>query len=266
MKQNRFKQVLVDGKVAVGHMVVEFGTRGVARMLEAAGVDFVLVDTEHSGFSFADIANMMAWFKATTVAPFVRIPQIQYHFIARTLDAGALGIMVPNVKSGTEARAVVEAAKYAPLGRRGVSIGGANTDYIRVNPKEFMAYANENTTIICQIESQEGLDNLTEIATTPGVDVLWVGHFDLTQSLGIPAQFQHPKFLDALKSIVETARKHDLAAGIQPYGLAQAQEWMGMGFNVISYGGDLAVYVEAVTQAVVSVRKLARVDPSETLE
>ena len=256
MKPNRFKQVLAEGRVPVGHMVLEFGTRGLARMLEMAGLDFVVVDMEHTGFSAANIADLMAWFKATTVAPFVRVPQLEYHFIARTLDAGALGVMVPNVKDGAEARAIVEAAKYGPLGQRGVILGDTHTDFKSVNPREFMDYSNENTSIICQIESQTGLDNLAAIATTPGVDVLWVGHFDLSQSLGIPGQFQHPKFLDALKLVVDTAHQHGLGAGIQPGSLAQAQEWLETGFNVISYNGDLYVYLEAMTQAVAGLRKL----------
>jgi 2-keto-3-deoxy-L-rhamnonate aldolase RhmA len=257
MKPNRFKQILTEGKVPLGHMVLEFGTRGLARMLEVAGLDFVVVDMEHSGFSAANIADLMAWFKATPVAPFVRVPQIQYHFIARTLDAGALGIMVPNVKDGVEARAIVDAAKYGPLGQRGVVLGETHTDFQSVNPREFMDYSNENTTIICQIESQAGLDNLEEIATTPGVDVLWVGHFDLSQSLGIPGQFHHPKFLEALKRVVDTAHRHSLGAGIQPGNLGQAQEWLEAGFNVISYSGDLYVYLEAMTQAVAGLRQLS---------
>jgi 2-dehydro-3-deoxyglucarate aldolase/4-hydroxy-2-oxoheptanedioate aldolase len=257
MKPNRFKQVLAEGKVPLGHMVLEFGTRGLARMLEVAGLDFVVVDMEHSGFSAANIADLMAWFKATPVAPFVRVPQIQYHFIARTLDAGALGIMVPNVKDRLEARAIVDAAKYGPLGQRGVILGETHTDFRSVNPRQFMDYSNENTTIICQIESQAGLDNLEEIATTPGVDVLWVGHFDLSQSLGIPGQFHHPKFLEALKRVVDTAHRHNLGAGIQPGNLGQAQEWLEIGFNVISYSGDLYVYLDAMTQAVAGLRKLS---------
>ena len=257
MKPNRFKQVLAEGKVPMGHMVLEFGTRGLARMLEVAGLDFVVVDMEHSGFSAANIADLMAWFKATSVAPFVRVPQIQYHFIARTLDAGALGIMVPNVKDRLEARVIVDAAKYGPLGQRGVVLGETHTDFKSVNPREFMDYSNENTTLICQIESQAGLDNLEEIATTPGVDVLWVGHFDLSQSLGIPGQFHHPKFLEALKRVVDTAHRHSLGAGIQPSNLGQAQEWLETGFNVISYSGDLYVYLDAMTQAVAGLRKLS---------
>jgi len=256
MKPNRFKQVLAEGKIPVGHMLLEFGARGLPRMLEEVGVDFVVVDTEHSGFTTADIADMMAWFRATTVAPFVRVPQIQYHLIARTLDAGALGIMVPDVKNAAEAGAIVSAAKYAPLGMRGVALGTANTNYKTVNADEFLRYANENTTIICQIESQEGLDNLDGIASTPGVDVLWVGHNDLSRSLGISGQFRHPKFLDALQAVIGAARKHGLTAGIQPRDSAQAQEWMGMGFNVISYGVDFVVYMQAMAQGVAAIRKL----------
>ena len=94
MKPNRFRQVRAEGKVPVGHMILEFGTRGMAQILDAAGVDFVIIDTEHSPFTPANLADLIAWFKATTIAPFVRIPQIEYHFIARTLDMGALGLMV----------------------------------------------------------------------------------------------------------------------------------------------------------------------------
>jgi 2-dehydro-3-deoxyglucarate aldolase/4-hydroxy-2-oxoheptanedioate aldolase len=166
--------------------------------------------------------------------------------------------MVPNVKNGAEAKSIVDSAKYAPLGKRGVIMGGANTGFQSVDAREFMDFANENTTIICQIESREGLENLDEIASTPGVDVLWVGQFDLSQSMGIPGEFNQPEFLRALGLVVETARVHGIAAGIQPGNLNQAQEWMGIGFNVISYGVDLRVYQSALTQAVNQVRDLIR--------
>ncbi len=259
MKSNRFKQVLSRGGVPVGHMLMEFATRGVAQILDATGIDFVVVDMEHSGFNLGDVATLMALFKASTIAPFVRVPQIEYHFIARCLDAGALGIMVPNVKNGDEARAVVAAAKYAPLGERGVALGTANTDFRSVNAAEFLAYANQNTSIICQIESQEGVDNLDAISSTPGVDALWVGHFDLSHSLGIAGHLHHPKLIEALKRVVSTARRHSLAAGIQPRALEQAQEWLDLGFNVISFGADVVIYADALTQGVTQLRSITEV-------
>lgn len=257
MKPNRFREALAEGRTPVGHMILEFGTRGIAQILESTGVDFVVIDMEHTGFSEADIANLVAWFKATPIAPFVRIPQVAYHFIARTLDAGALGIMVPNVTSAGQAREVVAAAKYAPLGRRGVILGSAHTSYRGVDPQAFFEQSNSETTIICQIESREGLAHAAEIAAVPGVDVLWVGQADLTQSLGIPGAFEHPEFIDALRLVAETAKSHNCAAGIQPTSLAQAEAWMALGYNVISYSGDFFVYQEAMRQAVAAVRRLA---------
>jgi 2-dehydro-3-deoxyglucarate aldolase/4-hydroxy-2-oxoheptanedioate aldolase len=258
MKPNRMKQVMAEGRVPVGHMVLEFATRGLPHILENTGIDFVVVDMEHSGFSTGDIADVMTCFKLTSIAPFVRIPQVQYHFIARSLDAGALGIMAPNVSSAAEARTLVDAAKYAPLGKRGVGIGTANTDFKSVDPQEFLTYANQNTSVICQIESQEGLDDLEGIAGTPGVDVLWVGHFDLSHSLGMAGQFRNPRFLDALKRVIGVARERGLGAAIQPRNLAQAQEWIELGFNVISYGADMVVYADALAQGVADVRKAAK--------
>jgi 2-dehydro-3-deoxyglucarate aldolase/4-hydroxy-2-oxoheptanedioate aldolase len=256
VKSNRFKQLLAEGQVPVGHMVLEFATRGMPHILEETGVDFVVVDMEHSAFTIADIADAMTWFKSTSIAPFVRVPQVEYHFISRSLEAGALGIMVPDVKNGAEARAVVEAAKYAPLGRRGIGIGAAVSDFKRVDAEEFMIYANENTTVICQIESQVGLDHLEEIASTPGVDVLWVGQVDLSHSLGIAGQFHHPRFVAALEQVIGVAEKCGLATCIQPGSLCQARDWLNMGFSAISYSGDLFIYIDALSQAVTDVRKM----------
>jgi 4-hydroxy-2-oxoheptanedioate aldolase len=229
MKPNRMKQALAAGRVPVGHMVLEFGTRGTAQLLEAAGADFVVIDMEHSAFDLADVADQIGWLKATTVAPFVRIPQVAYHFVARAMDAGALGVMVPNVSSAAQAREVVDAMKYAPLGRRGVIVGGAHGDFRPEDPRAFMERSNVNTTLICQIESVAGLEQLDAIAGVPGVDVLWVGQMDLTTSLGIPGDFGDERFLAALRQVADAARRHGLAAGIQPGTLAQAEAWMALG-------------------------------------
>ena len=262
MKPNRMKEKLQAGQIPLGHMILEFGTRGIARILESADLDFVFIDSEHSPFTAGDLADLIAWFKATSIAPIVRIPEIQYHLIARTLDSGALGVMVPNVKSGDEARAIVDAAKYAPLGKRGSIMNHAHTEYLPVKPAEFMAHSNANTSIVCQIESVEGVESVEAIASTPGVDVLWVGHFDLTASMGIPGQFDSPRFIAALEKTVAAARKYGLAAGIQPGSLAQAEAWMPLGFNAISYSADFPVYAAALQSGVNRIRALANTMPS----
>jgi len=254
MKANRFRQVRATGQVPVGQMIWEFGSRGIARMMEVCDLDFAIIDTEHAAFTSAELADLIAWFSGTSVAPFVRVPEIAYHLLARTMDAGALGVMVPNVKTAAEARAIVAATKYAPLGERGIGLGGALTAYRGVAPVAFLEESNTNTTVICQIESVEGIANLEAIATTPGVDVLWVGHFDLSQSMGIPGQFQDPRFLDNLRRVIAICAAHGLGAGIQPGTVEQAQEWLALGFNVISYGTDMGAYMAATTAGVAAIR------------
>src|SRR5262249_31237277 len=164
------------------------------------------------------------------------------HFMARTMDAGALGVMVGNVETGEQARSIVNAVKFAPLGKRGLGLGTAHNDYIPPDPPAYFEYANRNTTVICQIESETGLTHLDAIASTPGVDILWVGLFALPQSMGIPPQFPHPRFPAALGQVVAAANRHGKLAAIQPGNFQQAEEWFHIGFHFLSWKLDFAVY------------------------
>ena len=237
-------------------MVMEFGTRGIAQILEAAGVDFAVIDMEHSNFDAERIADLMAWFKATTVAPIVRVPQQFYHFLARSLDAGALGTMVPNVETPEQARDIVQAVKYAPMGQRGVGLGIAHTDYVMPNAEAYLREANERTTVICQIKSPRGVENADAIAGVPGVDCLWVGHFDLSHAMGIPARFQDERFLKALTALVNAANRHGKAAGAQPGSIEQACQWWELGFRVLSWRSDIALYRMALEEGVQQLTRL----------
>lgn len=239
----------------VGHMIMELGTRGIAKILESADLDFVVYDMEHSGIEIDRIFDLIAWAKAAPYSPFVRVPQGMYHFMARVMDAGAHGVMVGNVETPEQARDIVNAVKYAPLGRRGVALGTAHTDYVMPDPAAYFKEINESSVVICQIESETGVRNAEAIASTPGVDCLWVGHFDLSQSMGIPAQFHDTRFLDALRSVVTAARHHGRLLGIQPGSPEQADEWMSLGFNVISWSADIAVYRAALQSAVGRLRQ-----------
>jgi 2-dehydro-3-deoxyglucarate aldolase/4-hydroxy-2-oxoheptanedioate aldolase len=120
-----------------------------------------------------------------------------------------------------------------------------------------LPWANANTTVICQIESTDGLRNLDAIAGTPGVDVLWVGHGDLANSMGIVGQFHHPDFRAAMRAVVAACRRRGIAAGIQPGTMTLAQEWLGIGFNVVSYSNDIRVYAAALARGISDLRALA---------
>jgi len=255
MKPNRVRQLLAEGKVPIGHMIMEFSTRGMAKIVEAAGVDFVLIDMEHGGLDMGQVNDLLAWFKATPVTPFVRVPSSDYHFIARLMDLGARGVMVPNVKTPQQAKEVVDAVRYAPEGQRGLGLGASHTDYVAPeDARVYMEEANRNNMVICQIESTEAMDNLEAIASTRGVDVLWVGHFDLSSSMGIVGELQNERFVEALKKVTDACRSHGQAAGIQPGNIELARQWMGLGYNLISFGADHGVYRAALRKTVDELR------------
>jgi len=254
MKSNRLREALAEGRTAVGHMILEFGTRGIAKISEAAGLDFVLIDMEHSGLDFGAVADLLAWFRGTPVAPIVRVPAAQYHFIARVMDAGAMGVMAPNVTTPDQAREVVSAVRYAPAGQRGLGLGTAHNDYIVPPVPDYLHQANQSNLAICQIESTTGLENLDAIARTAGVDVLFVGHFDLTSSMGIVGEFDNPLFVDALRRVASAAKGAGKAAGTQPGTAEQAKRAIDMGYSVISMGHDTAVYSSALKNLVDQVR------------
>jgi len=153
---------------------------------------------------------------------------------------------------------VVDAVKYAPLGKRGVGLGTAHNDYVLPDPVTYFDYANRNTTVICQIESITGLANLDAVAATPGVDVLWVGQFDLSQSMGIAGSFFRPEFRAALHKVVETANRHGKLAAAQPGNLRQAEAWSRLGFHVLSWKTDIALYRTALQKELQDLRLLRR--------
>jgi len=256
---NRLRLALDKNEQAIGHMVIEFATRGMPRLLEQTTIDFVVIDMEHSGFGFNQVSDLLSGFHKSPVTPMVRIPYAHYDWVSRVLDSGAKGIMLPNCKNVEEAQLVIDAAKYAPEGKRGLCGGIAHTSYL--DPPDVPAllrYSNANTTIICQIESVEGVANADAIAALPEVDVLWIGHFDLSVSLGIPGEFQHPKFIDAVDQVVTAAKKHGKGRGVQPGDRKMAKEWMERDFNIISFGGDTWVYKAALLAGAKSVRRDGR--------
>ena len=143
----------------------------------------------------------------------MRVPSKEYHHIARALDMGAEGLMVPMVNDAEEARAILDCMKYVPEGKRGVALGVAHDHYTGGAVMDKLAAANKRSTLFAQIETAAGVENADEIAALDGVDCLWVGHFDLTCSLGIPGEFDHPKFKDAIARTYAACKKHNKAYG-----------------------------------------------------
>ena len=180
----------------------------------------------------------------------VRVPSRDYHHLARVCDMGAEGIMMPMVGTAAEAKRIVDCIKYFPEGSRGVALGIAHDDYRPAPVKTALAAANARTTIFALIETAEGVDNAAGIAAVPGIDCLWIGHFDLSVSLGIPGEFDNPKFTLAIDKVVAAARKHGKALGRLVSSVESGHELAAQGFDFICYSGDVWVLQTALAEAV----------------
>ena len=253
MKTNNVKRKLTAGGISLGTFVFEFNTTGIGRIAAEAGAEFIVFDMEHTGWTMETVRMLMATTPYPTV-PLVRIPAAQYHFVARTLDMGAMGIMVPMVESVEQAELIARSATYPPLGRRGPAFGIAHDDYKSGDVLETMKSANDEQIVIAQIASRADLENLDEIARVEGIDVLWIGHFDLTTSLGIPAQFEHPTYLEAVARVSKACRDHGKIGGFMAADVENAKWLLEQGFRMQAFGGDLWLYQQALQNGLRAVR------------
>lgn len=246
---------LLDQKgLKLGHYVGEFATPGIGYILKEAGAEYVFFDMEHSGNSFETVHRTLRYFEAASLPAIVRVPSDSYDHIARALDVGADAIVIPMVGSADQARAIVQKMKYTPKGQRGVALALANDRYKMGPVDAALAAANRRTRLICLIETVDGVANVDDIAKVDGVDVLWVGHFDLTCSMGIPAQFDHPDYVAALAKVLKAGKREKKGLGRLvgdiDSGVALAQE----GWDLICYHGDVWLYQTAIRQGIDGIR------------
>jgi 2-keto-3-deoxy-L-rhamnonate aldolase RhmA len=255
MRGNKVKQGLMGGGVSIGTMVFEFPTTGIGRIAAEAGAEFVIFDMEHTGWSIETIRGLIATSRAANIVPMVRVPATEYNLISRPLDVGAMGIMVPMVESTEQAQKIVDSAKYPPRGRRGAAFGVAHDDYTGGDIIAKMASANEEIFLIAQIETAQGIENVDAIAAVEGIDCLWIGHFDLTNFLGIPGQFTHPTYLDAVQRVLDACARHGKAPGIMCGDVATGQGQLAQGFRALAYSGDLWIYQNALRDGIAALRE-----------
>ena len=250
MRNNEVKQTLSQGGISTGTMVFEFNTSGIARIAAGAGAEFLVFDMEHTGWSIETIRSLMATSRAADIVPIVRVPTTEYHFFSRSLDVGAMGLMVPMVETESQAKIIVDSAKYPPMGKRGAAFGVAHDDYGEGNILDKMSNINQEVLLIAQIETVQGLENADKIAALDGIDILWIGHFDLTNSMEIPGQFDHPKYLQAVDHVAEICQKHGKSAGFMASNVEEGRSMREKGFRCLAFGGDLWLYKQALQQGI----------------
>jgi 2-keto-3-deoxy-L-rhamnonate aldolase RhmA len=255
MAEFALKDMTKTRDLKAGHFVLEFATPGIGHILKNAGCEFVILDTEHSGFGIDTVKSALRYMQAAELPTVVRVPSKDYKDIARACDMGAEGIMLPMVGNVAEAQAIIASMKYVPEGGRGVILRGAHDRYTVGGTMEKLSAANRRTTLFCQIETAEGVKNAEEIAALDGVDCLWIGHFDLTCSLGIPGDFDHPKFADAVRAVISACDKTGTSLGRLVPDVESGIACYKQGFDFIAYSVDAWMLGDGVAAGLEAIRK-----------
>lgn len=229
---------------------------GCATAVEIAadtGFDWLLLDLEHGSGSQAHLRAMLNACRGSTAAPIVRIRSVDPDMVKFVMDSGAAGVMFPYVSTVEDARRAVDAMKYPPLGSRGVAGAIRATDYGR-NWKPYFTEANACSCVVLQVETPEAVEASDEIAAVEGVDVLFVGPLDLSVNLGCPGDFSQPRFVEALKTVVESCRNHGKTAGILTKSGFE-QQHKDMGFRFVALGSDSLSVVHGMQQNLATLRE-----------
>ena len=231
-----------------GAMIFEFFSPGIPIILKNAGCQFIIFDMEHGGLSMEQFKTLAIISNANNISPLIRIPEVNYNYIARALDLGASGIMAPMINTCEDALKIVRSSKYPPRGVRGAGFGFAHDNYKNEGPLSYIRKANNNLINIIQIETKIGLENVEEIAAIQGVDCLWVGHFDLTNFLGIPGEFNSKIYLNAINKIIAAAKLNKKSLGIMVNNQDELKTYSNLGFNMIAIGTEMSILERSISQ------------------
>ncbi|MDX1944091.1 MAG: aldolase/citrate lyase family protein [Pirellulaceae bacterium] len=225
-------------------------------LVKQAGLDFVFVDTEHTPIDRHSLAWICQTYQALGVPPVVRIPCNDPYEATKALDAGAGGIIGPYLETADEARGLVGAVKWRPLKGKKLAAALRDPQSLEAETRDYLTERNADKILIAQIESVAAIENLDEICAVPGVDAVLIGPYDLSCSLGIPEQYTHPKFDEAVRKIFAIARRHHVGAGCH-YWLSLDQEiaWSRAGGNLVMHSSDVATFSRTLKTEIASLRQ-----------
>ena len=243
MKKNNLKEVLKEGKNVFGPFM-KFTDPAAVEIMGFAGFDFVIIDAEHGPISMQSAQNMIRSAETANITPIIRVSSNDEALILRALDIGAQGIEIPQINSKSQAIKAVKSVKYSPQGERGVCRYVRAAKYSSMDKFEYFKSANEETMIIAHIEGVEGINNLDEILSVPGIDVIFIGPYDLSQSLGIPGQVNHSLVVEKMKEVVLKCKQNKIAVGTFADDIKTAKSWVSLGVQYMAFSVDVGILYE----------------------
>ena len=242
MKENRLKRAVHEGEVVSGLFLI-IPSPELVEIMGKVGLDFVIIDLEHGSFGIDSARNCVLAADAVSIVPLIRVAANEPTLIEQALNLGAQGVVVPHVNTAEEARRAVRAAKYPPAGERGYcpfSRGGHYGKY--GGGPEYTERANAETMVVLLVEEPAGIENLESILSVEGVDVIFPGPGDLSASLGLLGQLDHPTVQQKVEWVITSARARGIAAACLPTSYDGAKHWVSKGAQVIVFLTDVNIF------------------------
>jgi 2-dehydro-3-deoxyglucarate aldolase/4-hydroxy-2-oxoheptanedioate aldolase len=248
MRPNTVKRALAEGRVQLGAAFAQLRSPEFPRILAAAGFSWAFIDTEHGGFDGETVQDICRVSNLCGFCPLVRVADMQYPLVARALDWGAQGVVFPRVESPELLEKAVSWTRFPPAGVRGYGLMPLHVDYEPATFSQIIDHFNANTMVVLQIETQRAVEARDELLSVPGIDAVMIGPADLSISLGVPGDFQHPKMVAAMEAVRDTCRAHGVAPGTQTRTPALARFWKERGMIFLGCGSDTGMLYERAAE------------------
>ena len=254
LKISNVKKRLKNGEVCFGTMLRILKSAQAVPMCASEGWDYIILDSEHNDYDNETLANFFLVAKYEEMAVFTRPADKLYHQMAQVLDIGAEGLVMPQVKTKEEAEHIIRSTKYAPMGKRGVSLSTTVTLFKDYTIEEYTEWANRELMTIVQIESEEGVNNIEQILSVKGIDAIMIGPADMTYDMGIPGQIHHPRAEEAFREIIRQCNKYGVAPGIHLNNMQDIKRWVAEGMRFVTYSYDTQLYKDISREALRNLR------------
>jgi len=249
----QFKKRLAEGRV-VG-VFSKTSDPAFIEVMGHGGFDYVIIDLEHGPNSVETAQNLIRASEVSGIVPIVRVKEKNISVMGEVLDIGAGGVQVPQVESAEDAKAVIRRVKFSPAGMRGVCGFVRAAHYSAKDTFRYFKEANE-TVVILQIEGTEGLKNLEPILDVEGIDVVFIGPYDLSQSLGVPGKIDDPSVTGKMNEIVKRCIERNIAVGTFVDTMENARRWIDLGVRYISYSVDVGLFYEKCVEVAEAIREM----------
>ena len=250
MRENSVKRALKEGKFQVGCGFGNFRSAEIPRVLAAAGYNWAFVDTEHGNFDLETVSDICRVAHLSNICPIVRVADFQYSLVARALDNGAGGIIFPRTEDPRQLETAISWTIYPPKGVRGFGLAPCNLEYQTLTFTQMMDHYNANLMRVVQIESVRAVEALDEILSVPGFDTVMIGPADLSISLGVPGNMEHPSMVATIEKIRDACLRHGIVPGIHTRGPAMARFWKERGMLFVGSSNDLAMLLDKASENV----------------